>query len=46
VKTRILQADGSYVRISKESGERMQAQEWLIENRGVWNRNLVKETVR
>ncbi|MCA1916371.1 polyphosphate kinase 1 [Methanospirillum hungatei] len=46
VKTRILQADGSYVRISKGSGERMQAQEWLIENRGVWNRNLVKEAAR
>ena len=43
VKTRVLQADGSYVRISTEKGEHMQAQEWLIENRGIWNRNLVKK---
>ncbi len=46
VKTRILQADGSYVRVSKENRDQMQAQEWLIENRGIWNRNLVKNGVR
>ena len=46
VKTRILQADGSYVRVSKENRDQMQAQEWLVENRGIWNRNLVKNGVR
>lgn len=43
VKTRILQADGSYVRKTRGDAEPFQAQTWLIENRGIWNRNLMKK---
>jgi len=43
VKTRILQADGSYVRKTPGDAKPLQAQTWLIENRGIWNRNLMKK---
>lgn len=45
IKTRVLRADGSYSRVDRGEGEPFQAQEWLIENRGIWNRNLMKSEV-
>lgn len=39
IKTRILLPDGSYSRICRDQNEPIQAQEWLIEHRGLWNKN-------
>lgn len=45
-KRRILKADGSYVRIDRDTKETLHAHEWLIKNRGIWNKNLVKSENR
>lgn len=38
VKSRQLRSDGTYERIiTKEGEERINAQQWMLENRGVWN---------
>ena len=41
VKKREMQSDGTYIRntISKEQ-ESLNAQEWLIAHRGIWNENI------
>lgn len=43
IKRRVLRADGTYERIQKDQNSPVSAQEWLIENRGVWNRNLIRK---
>lgn len=44
VKKRTMKADGSYTRPVVSSGdERMNAQEWLVKNRGIWNEHLFDE---
>jgi len=42
VKKRILTKDGSYIRTVPE-GEGLNAQEWLIAHRGIWNEYLYEE---
>ena len=37
IKSRLMQSDGTYVRITPAPGEKpMNAQIWLVENRGIW----------
>ena len=41
VKARRLLPDGSYLRKQPEEGEELvNAQQWLLDNRGVWNTNI------
>ena len=45
-KSRILKQDGSYIRnIPKEGKELINAQEWLLFNRGVWNLPLKMDDI-
>jgi polyphosphate kinase len=38
VKARQLQSDGTYVKVIPKPGEEIiNSQEWLIQNRGIWN---------
>ncbi|HWQ67871.1 MAG TPA: polyphosphate kinase 1 [Methanospirillum sp.] len=44
IKTRILRSDGCYVRRARsETGEDINAQEWLLSHRGAWNECLPDE---
>lgn len=46
VKARTLMPDGSYKRRQPEEGEeQINAQQWLLDNRGVWNRNISQKGV-
>lgn len=40
VKTRILKPDGSYDRIPPDPENPIQAQNWLLEKQGIWNRYI------
>ena len=42
IKKRILTSDGTYIRAAPE-GEPLNAQEWLIAHRGIWNEHLYEE---
>lgn len=39
-KIRILQSDGTYTRIEPDHENPVQAQAWLLENRGIWNKHV------
>lgn len=39
-KTRILQSDGTYIRRMGSVQNPVQAQEWLLNNRGIWNSHI------
>jgi len=43
-KKRILHSDGSYVRAHSD-GETINAQEWLLSHRGIWNNHLHEDIV-
>jgi polyphosphate kinase len=44
VKARDLDADGTYsIRIPADGEEQIQAQEWLLRNRGIWNQGIPDE---
>ena len=40
VKTRVLKPDGSYDRIPPDPENPIQAQNWLLEKQGIWNRYI------
>jgi polyphosphate kinase len=45
VKARRLLSDGSYQRVSPQKGEkRINSQDWLIENRGIWHEHSTSNT--
>ncbi|NLV27883.1 MAG: polyphosphate kinase 1 [Methanomicrobiales archaeon] len=44
IKARMLKPDGSYVRIPPNPEKPIHAQKWLLDNREIWNRNILLNT--